>query len=337
MGLADQVQDLVDTVESTRQAITAHDVDLPPGSGLHAFPAAIDAIPKVSPPIDDSFPFPYDYPDIMDGYVTGTFRGLVLLDQNDDNNWVSFSVTASDGYRVNWGDGSSEQTFGSDVTCSHNFLWNSGGPILSDGNRVRVVTVTPVSGAITKIDLIKLPDLWIPYAGRNSMWLDLAADIPGLTYFGLGQSRTIIRHGILRRVAKLNTSAVTNATYLFNYCTSLTRLPDILDFSHVTNATYLFNNCTSLTRLPDILDFSQVTNAPYLFSYCTSLTRLPATGLKVSSTVQRTAMGFAALNNFFEGLGTANAGATINITECPGRTSCDTSIATSKGWTVIMS
>lgn len=387
MGLTDQVQDLVTTIESTRQAITAHDVELPPGSGLHAFPAAIAAIQTAPPAVDNSFPFPSDYPDITDGYTPGTFRGLVLLDPVDDgNNVVSFSVAASGGYRVAWGDGSTEETFSSGVTCSHNFLWANGGPILSDGNRVLTVTVTPVSGPITALDLAKLPDPWFPYAGRNSIWLDVAVDIPGLTYFGLGQHREMIKHGVLRRVARLNTSAMVDVGALFMMCTALVVIPDVLDFSAAISAQDVFNSCISLARVPDVLDFSSatvvsgafantalkslpavlnfssatvvdslfsnsralvqlpdnlvfgsaVTSAVDLFTYCASLTRVPvATGLTVSTSVRHSAMGFVALNTFFEGLGTANPGATVDIRDTPGRAIADTPIATNKGWTVL--
>ena len=42
--------------------------------------------------------------------------------------------------------------------------------------------------------------------------------------------------------------------YMFNECTSLKTLPDILkwDTSSVTNMGYMFNECASLTSLPDI-------------------------------------------------------------------------------------
>ena len=66
-------------------------------------------------------------------------------------------------------------------------------------------------------------------------------------------------------------SSVTNMNSCFYYCTSLTQAPEIP--SSVTNMNSCFYNCTSLTQAPVIP--SSVTNMDRCFCYCTSLTQAP--------------------------------------------------------------
>jgi len=57
-------------------------------------------------------------------------------------------------------------------------------------------------------------------------------------------------HGI----SKLDTSIVTDMSFMFNECNSLTSLPDISEWNtnNVTNMRAMFQECSSLTDLPDI-------------------------------------------------------------------------------------
>ena len=73
-----------------------------------------------------------------------------------------------------------------------------------------------------------------------------------------------------------NTSNVTNISYMFYKCESLTSL-DISNFNtlNVTNMKCMFSDCSSLTSL-DLSSFNtaNVTNMLSMFYYCTSLTSL---------------------------------------------------------------
>jgi hypothetical protein len=57
-------------------------------------------------------------------------------------------------------------------------------------------------------------------------------------------------------------------------------------------------------------------------------------GLTVGINISYGKMDTDALDNFFTALGTANGAQTITVTGNPGAATCDTSIATNKGWTV---
>ena len=72
---------------------------------------------------------------------------------------------------------------------------------------------------------------------------------------------------------------ITNMSYMFYRCNSLSSLPDILKWntSKVTNMRSMFDNCHSLPSLPDISKWntSKVTNMSYMFSNCKKSLNIP--------------------------------------------------------------
>jgi len=74
-------------------------------------------------------------------------------------------------------------------------------------------------------------------------------------------------------VSATDESKVTNFTYAWHYCDSLTSFPE-LDVSSGTNFTYAWGNCRSLTSFPE-LDVSSGTNFSYAWHNCPSLTSFP--------------------------------------------------------------
>ena len=69
---------------------------------------------------------------------------------------------------------------------------------------------------------------------------------------------------------KIDTSANTSMSSMFEYCYSLVAIPQ-LDTSKVTSTFYMFRNCSSLVSIPQ-LDTSSVTTMGSMFSRCYSLT-----------------------------------------------------------------
>ena len=72
---------------------------------------------------------------------------------------------------------------------------------------------------------------------------------------------------------------VTNMSWMFSECSSLSSLPDISEWNtnNVTNMIAMFYKCSSLSSLPDISkwDTSNVTYMSYMFYGCSSLSSLP--------------------------------------------------------------
>ena len=135
-----------------------------------------------------------------------------------------------------------------------------------------------------------------------------------------------------------DTSNVTDMSYMFYSCSSLTSIPQ-LDTSKVTNMKYMFYSCSSLTSIPQ-LDTSNVTNMSYMFSYCFSLTTIHMINMKVnfdispSTKFTREAL-VEIINNCYD-LTTLNKTAklTMGSTNLAKLTDEDKLIATNKGWTL---
>ena len=81
-----------------------------------------------------------------------------------------------------------------------------------------------------------------------------------------------------------NTSKVTDMSYMFNGCTTLTSLDvSSFDTSNVTNMYGMFKGCSGLTTL-DLSSFntSNVTNMSGMFNTCSNLTTLDLSGWDMS-------------------------------------------------------
>lgn len=90
----------------------------------------------------------------------------------------------------------------------------------------------------------------------------------------------------------IDTSNVTNMSYMFNGCEALKDLDvSCFDTSNVTDMQWMFRNCESLTHL-DINNFdtSKVTNMQWMFSYCDALTSIDLSSFDTSKVTNMSAM-----------------------------------------------
>jgi len=74
-------------------------------------------------------------------------------------------------------------------------------------------------------------------------------------------------------IPSIDTSNVTNMSYMFDHCSNLTTVPE-LNTSNVTSMSYMFNYCSNLTTAPE-LNTSNVTAMDSCFEQCMSLTSAP--------------------------------------------------------------
>ena len=77
----------------------------------------------------------------------------------------------------------------------------------------------------------------------------------------------------IKTIPLLNTSNVTDMSYMFYGCTNLTTIP-LLDTSNVTDMTHIFMNCSNLISIP-LLNTSKITSLFEMFYGCTNLTTIP--------------------------------------------------------------
>ena len=80
-------------------------------------------------------------------------------------------------------------------------------------------------------------------------------------------------------ISNWNTSNIIDMSCMFEGCSSLSTLPDISNWntSNVIDMSSMFNGCSSLSSLPDISNWNtiKVTDLSHMFSKCSSLSSLP--------------------------------------------------------------
>jgi len=137
--------------------------------------------------------------------------------------------------------------------------------------------------------------------------------------------------------------SVTTVLSMFNGCYSLKTITGLDYLGHqslATNGTDLLKDCQYLQGTLTVAAFLSKIGI-----YGTSAHLLQCTGIRLTNAnstfggtspqvnVSYTSLDATALNTLFGDLPTLT-GKTITITGCPGAATCDTSIATAKGWTV---
>ena len=80
-------------------------------------------------------------------------------------------------------------------------------------------------------------------------------------------------------ISKWNTKNATNMSYMFSECSLLSSLPDISKWNtnNITDMSFMFYGCSSLSSLSDISKWNtnNVTNMSYMFNGCEKLSSLP--------------------------------------------------------------
>ena len=155
----------------------------------------------------------------------------------------------------------------------------------------------------------------------------------------------------LNYVSPFNTSNVTDMSYMFGYCILLGSIPQ-LDTSKVTNMSNMFSNCTYLESIPQ-LDTSNVTDMSNFFGYSTINTLTDLGGFKdlgKQSSMYGTSSRFLdsapnltheslmnVINNLYDRKSNGLSTLTISFgtTNLNKLTDEEKSIAVNKGWTLV--
>ena len=154
------------------------------------------------------------------------------------------------------------------------------------------------------------------FAGWNIV--EISCNLPSGTSVACGSGTGNMALRKLRYFAWYGNNAVTNMSYMFNGCNSLTAIPQ-LNTSAVTDMSYMFSNCYSLTAIA--LNGSVTGWAGYAIS------------------LQDCSLSHAAIVAFFNSLPTITSAKAITLTGNPGvskLTDAEKAIATGKGWTLTL-
>jgi hypothetical protein len=140
-------------------------------------------------------------------------------------------------------------------------------------------------------------------------------------------------------IEQVGNITLTNADIIGNFFYQAYNLHTI-GVINAPNCTYInamFNNCNSLKEIifTDCSNITSVsTGSGGSFFQCYSLSKLIMPGMTRGFTISGCNMTAQALNDLFTSLGTASGSQTIIVTGNPGAATCDTTIATAKGFSV---
>ncbi len=288
-----------------------------------------------------------------------------------DGTGISFATTvASSGtYTIDWGDGTVETGRASGTTYQHQYNYSGGTYCANLGYWVYKVRIYGATGNITRWQ-VKRHSFTTRKQYLNILWAVFGTtaltDCSSTFYDTVGL--TAVCQELQACTLPTSWGSVSNTSYMFNNCSSLSSIVLPTSWGSVTTVLSMFNGCYSLKTITG-LDYlghqSLATNGTDLLKDCqylqgtltvaaflskigiygTSAHLLQCTGIRLTNAnstfggtspqvnVSYTSLDATALNTLFGDLPTLT-GKTITITGCPGAATCDTSIATAKGWTV---
>ena len=140
---------------------------------------------------------------------------------------------------------------------------------------------------------------------------------------------------LLKKVGNIDASAAGNLVSTFAQCVKLTGVINVTTSATLTGIYNIIGGCFLVDGLI-ISDCTNVTNTTLAVYNCKNLKTLILTGLTRGITVDDCLMEATEINAFFTSLGIAAGSQTIFIRRNPGSATCDTTIATGKGFTVVV-
>jgi hypothetical protein len=180
-----------------------------------------------------------------------------------------------------------------------------------NGNPINFTfTATNVGSGLSGINTDKIGTISLPNATDCSNFLRMQSQFVGDVSIPVATNLTSFCNGALN-VRKVKLISSSN---LLNLNQSFFDTPALEDLE--------ITNCNGVTT----------TN---LFSNSRALKRLILTGLTRAVNISNQNHNASSLNAFFTSLGTASGTQNVTITGNPGAATCNQSIATAKGWTVI--
>jgi hypothetical protein len=123
-----------------------------------------------------------------------------------------------------------------------------------------------------------------------------------------------------------------NTTFIFDGTFCLQKI-GLINLNAATDLSSLFQS--SGVREVEFVSCANVSITSNMFNNTGSIQKLIMPGLRFGLNVSNNRLQAAAINAFFTALGTSSGSQTINVSGNPGAATCNTSLATTKGFTVI--
>jgi len=209
-------------------------------------------------------------------------------------NLVAVQATVNTGtYTVDWGDGTSPQTYASGSVATYGIDYSAISPTTDTtrGYRQAFVTITATTGLLITVELgpniPAVPSLGYyasstPVAGRPfldiSMSLPNATSAPSISGAEMAYLEVVSFYGIK--------STVVNLSNLFNNCGLLQSVPVLNVPVGTNNIAGMFSGCTKLVSAPNITGITAASvNSSSMFNNCYDLLYVPDYTFKISTAV----------------------------------------------------
>jgi surface protein len=285
--------------------------------------------------------------------ITGQQKmvGLLAITAGDSN-FVSFTITTSTGnVLINWGDGNTSSV-ASNTQVYYNYDYSlfdtSNTTVYTDNYGLTykqvIITVTPVTGNITGINLHKKHNKVGLQSIITTNWLDLAINGQYINTLVIGYFSTVIRYTMLENVwigdnvitshsnqfsqnPRLQsvyikyTTTCTNMNTMFSGCSMLKALP-VMNTDNVTDMSNFISGCRELEYMP-LYNTANCTNFGSFFSNVKGLKQIPTLNTSKATTMagmfQNTILpnGIAPMMNTSTVTSMSNMFYGSNIAECP--------------------
>jgi hypothetical protein len=210
---------------------------------------------------------------------------------------VAFSnVIASSGtYSIDWGDGTIQTARASGTTCQHTYPLGTG-TVCSLGYRTNAIRIYNATGNITRFKIQNhnlttgnqiSPILWAVFGTANltdfSSAFCLSTAVPECkcllqeiimppSFASCSTTSNAFKNcNKLESISNFTWGSVTDASYMFSFCTSLKDIKLPSSWGSVTSTSYMFDNCTFLTSIILPASFGNVTNISFMFNQCARL------------------------------------------------------------------
>ena len=168
--------------------------------------------------------------------------------------------------------------------------------ISKDGNRSVMAkyddatTTLTISGTGTMKEIYENGTVpWYRYSNSITK-VEIRDNVTATSLYGMFSDLTKLK--TIENLDKIDTSYVTNMSYMFSNCKALTKVDlSNFDISNATNTAGMFNKCQALTEL-DVSNFdtSKVTNMASMFNNCQALTELDVSNFDTSHVTNMASM-----------------------------------------------
>jgi len=219
--------------------------------------------------------------------VDSTENKIVILFRIDpgSSTFIGFSATVTGGYTVDWGDGTSGN-FATTLIASKQYDFDAvSATTTSEGYKQVLITITPTSGGNTFTAIgFANKSTFVGTGAYRQGHQDLIISAPALTSVAaLGTSGTnTLSYSYLERVQLLS-SALTSYANLFGDLVALQSV-SVTSSATVTNMSYMFQNCVTLSGVPGNLPYSTCTTLSNMFAKCYNLRSLNIATITTAAT-----------------------------------------------------